>query len=82
MLVFLQLLLDISHNLKSDLEHIQKTHIYGFSDDNRVLIDNDLAIAVVFLFRHTIELYLKNLFLTLKSKECIAKNEKADKKIS
>lgn len=69
----------ICANIKEDLEHLSKTHLFKLDEKHPVTANVDYIIPVIFLYRHSIELNLKSLYLTLKSKECIDSNTEPDR---
>lgn len=77
-LLFLNLL--IISNCNEDLKKLLKTHLFSIDNEHIVSPNNDYVIAAIFLYRHSIELELKSLLLTLKSKECISKKTTPNRK--
>ncbi|GEM_PF-6673689 len=67
-------------NLNEDLKLLIQTHLFNFDGEHPVSPNVDLIVPVIFLYRHSIELDLKSLYLTLKSKECIKKNTTPNRK--
>ena len=45
------------------LKHLLKTHIFKQDEEHSVMPDNDYVITVIFMYRHSIELDLKFLYL-------------------
>lgn len=77
-LLLLNLLIIANNN--DELQILLKTHLFSIEDEHIVSPNNDYVISVIFLYRHSIELDLKSLLLTLKSKECISKNTTPNRK--